>query len=99
MKISTSAIIKITLDESLRGRIADRKFFHTFVRSMFMHRRKFLRFELCNALADRLDKPGVDRLMAEMGFIAQTRAEQLDVNTMLALADRVSGQWSVVSGQ
>ena len=38
-----SAIIRVTLDDELRDRIPDRKFFHTFVRSMFFHRRKFLR--------------------------------------------------------
>ena len=87
----TSAILRITLDPALRNRIVDRKFFHRFVRSMFMHRRKFLRFELCSAFADRLDKPGVDRLMAEMGFGPASRAEQLDVDTMLALAERLRG--------
>jgi 16S rRNA (adenine1518-N6/adenine1519-N6)-dimethyltransferase len=85
----TSAILRITLDPALRNRIADRSFFHAFVRSMFMHRRKLLRFELCSAFADRLDKPGVDRLMAEMGFGPESRAEQLDVDTMLALSERL----------
>jgi 16S rRNA (adenine1518-N6/adenine1519-N6)-dimethyltransferase len=87
----TSAILRITLDPSLRDRIADRKFFHAFVRSMFMHRRKLLRFELCSVLADRLDKPGVDRLMGDMGFGVESRAEQLGIDAMLALAEQVRG--------
>ena len=42
----SSAFIQITLDEALRRRIPDRKFFHEFLRAMFCHRRKFLRSEL-----------------------------------------------------
>ncbi|MBN2218129.1 MAG: ribosomal RNA small subunit methyltransferase A [Pirellulales bacterium] len=87
-----SAIVQIELDESLRGRIADRAFFHSFVRAMFFHRRKFLRSVLVSAVKDRLDKPAVDEILQRLGLDGTLRAEQLDVATMLSLADAVHAQ-------
>jgi 16S rRNA (adenine1518-N6/adenine1519-N6)-dimethyltransferase len=84
-----SAIIQLTLDESLRSRIPDRPFFHEFIRAMFMHRRKFLRSELLSAFKDRLDKPQVDAIMARRELGADARAEQLSVEQMLALCEEV----------
>ena len=85
----SSAFVRIVVDESLRSRIPDRPFFHEFVRAMFFHRRKLLRSELLGALKGRLDKPEVDRLMAELGLNPDARTEQLDVETMLRLAGAV----------
>jgi len=85
----SSAIVQIRLDESLRSRIVDRQFFHEFVRAIFLHRRKFLRSQLLLAAKDRLDKPGVDRVLAAVGLDGQQRAEQLDPDTLLALAEAV----------
>lgn len=87
-----SAIIQITLDESLRSRIANRPFFHEFVRSMFLHRRKFLRSELLSACKNRLDKPQVDAIMARMELGADARAEQLSVEQMLGLSEAVRAE-------
>jgi 16S rRNA (adenine1518-N6/adenine1519-N6)-dimethyltransferase len=84
-----SAFLHVALDPQLRGRIADRKFFHEFVRAMFFHRRKLLRSELLSAFKHRLDKPGVDRLLAEQGFDPTVRAERLDVAALLRLCDAV----------
>jgi len=82
-----SAIVRATLDDGLRGRIADRAYFHDFVRAMFFHRRKFLRSELLSAYKNRLTRPRVDDLLAGLGLGPQTRAEQLDVEAMLRLCD------------
>jgi 16S rRNA (adenine1518-N6/adenine1519-N6)-dimethyltransferase len=82
-----SAIVQVTLDDALRQRIPDLKFFHGFVRSMFFHRRKFLRSGLLSAYKKRLARPDVDRILARLGLDLTTRAEQLDVDTMLALAE------------
>ena len=81
--------MQFSLDAGLRGRIADRDFFHGFIRAIFCHRRKFLRSQLLSASQDRLDKAGVDRLLARLGLSGQERAEQLSVNIMLALSDAV----------
>ena len=84
-----AAIIRITLDEELRGRIPDRDFFHSFVRSMFFHRRKLLRNQLLGAFKTELGKPEVDAILAETNMHRTVRAEQLDVDAMLALCEAV----------
>ncbi len=85
----SSAFLQITLDDSLRSRIADRKFFHNFIRAMFCHRRKFLRSELATVVKDRLGKPEVDAILARLNLSGTQRAEQLDVDAMLALCEAV----------
>lgn len=85
----TSAIVRIVLDEARRAQIPDREFFHTFIRALFIHRRKFLRSELVAAFKGRLGKADVDAILAETGLAPELRAEQLDVATMLALAEAV----------
>lgn len=85
----TSAILQITFDPALRGRIADLDFFHQFVRSMFFHRRKVLRSELRAAYREQFDKDEVDAILQSQGLTGETRAEQLAVEQMIALADEV----------
>jgi len=87
-----SAIIRVTLDEQLRGRIADREFFHRFVRAMFFHRRKFLRSELLSAMKNQITKPQVDRILGELNLDGTVRAEELDIETMLALCEAVRAE-------
>jgi 16S rRNA (adenine1518-N6/adenine1519-N6)-dimethyltransferase len=84
-----SAIVHIALDERLRARIPDREFFHGFVRAMFFHRRKLLRSGLASAFKGRLAKPQADQVLDRLGLPRQTRAEELDVETMLALSEVV----------
>lgn len=84
----SSAIVRIDLDPQLRQGIADLAYYHGFVRAIFLHRRKLLRFELGQVLKDA-GKPEVDRIMAEQGLDASVRAEELDVPTMLRLAEAV----------
>ena len=88
----SSAIIRVTLDDALRSRIPDRDFFHTFVRSMFFHRRKFLRSELLSAFKKRLGKPEVDAIFARLGLAPTTRSETLDVDTILGLCEVVRAE-------
>ena len=56
---------------------------------MFCHRRKFLRSELLSVVKGRLGKPEVDALLARLNLDGTARAEQLDVETMLALCEAV----------
>jgi len=84
-----SAILHIVVDEAARARIPDRAFFHEFVRSMFFHRRKFLRSELAAAYKGRFSKQDVDEIMAALELGPTTRAEELDVATMLRLCETV----------
>ena len=85
----TSAIVQVTLNEQRRAQIPDRAYFHQFVRSMFFHRRKFLRSELLSAYKKRVGKPEVDGVMADMGLIPTARAEELAVSQMLDLCERM----------
>ena len=85
----SSAFIQLTLDDERRGRIPDRKFFHEFLRAIFLHRRKFLRSQLLSAAKDKLDKPQVDAVLAKLNLPGSARAEQLDVDAMLALCEAV----------
>jgi 16S rRNA (adenine1518-N6/adenine1519-N6)-dimethyltransferase len=84
-----SAIVQVVFEPERRARIPDRAFFHNFSRAMFLHRRKFLRSELATVVRDRLDKPDVDRILAAEGLDGQMRAEQLSVDAMLSLCERV----------
>lgn len=88
----TSAMVQIVVDDSLRSRIADREFFHGFVRTLFVHRRKLLRTALASAWKGRLDKPGLDRLLAHQGLDPGLRAEQLDVERILALGEALRAE-------
>jgi 16S rRNA (adenine1518-N6/adenine1519-N6)-dimethyltransferase len=85
----TSAIVHIELDAEKRGHIADLRYFHDFVRSMFFHRRKFLRSVLISALKEDLDKRAIDEILTELDFGADARAEQLSVEKMIQLSDAV----------
>ena len=56
---------------------------------MFMHRRKFLRSVLVSAYKHRLDKPGVDEILADQALDAKSRSEELDIDQMLSLCDAI----------
>ncbi len=84
-----SAIIHLKLDEARRARIPDLPFFHTFNRSLFFHRRKFLRSVVISAMKKQLDKAQVDASIAEAGLRGDQRAEQLSVENILALCEAV----------
>ncbi len=73
----------------MRRRISDREFFHRFVRALFLHRRKFLRSQLASAVPERPSKAWVDEVLGHLGLGGELRAEQLDVPTILALAEAV----------
>lgn len=85
----TSAILRLVVDPDRRARIADLSYFHRITKALFLHRRKFLRANIVAAMKQHLDKAQVDAVLDEMGFSADTRTEQLDVDTLIALADRI----------
>jgi 16S rRNA (adenine1518-N6/adenine1519-N6)-dimethyltransferase len=94
----SSAILKITVDPSRRARIRDLTYFHQITKALFLHRRKFLRANIVAAMKQFLDKDQVDALLNELGFAADTRTEQLDVETLLTLADRIQAaapEWNL----
>lgn len=84
-----SAIVRISVDEARRAAIPDLRYFHQFVKSIFLHRRKFLRANVVSALKHELSKEEIDEILAEMQFSPDTRTEQLDVPTLLRLTELV----------
>lgn len=84
-----SAIIHVVPNEQLRSRIADPPFFHTFVRDIFLHRRKFLRGSLLSVYKRQFGKEPIDRLLKALQLDASARAEELDIEQLLQLSDRV----------
>ena len=82
-----SAIIRIEFDPEKRARIPDLPYFHTFVRSLFFHRRKFLRSVLIAAFKDRLTKSEADEVMSRFSLGADARAEQLTIEQILPLCE------------
>lgn len=94
-----SAIIQIVPQPEKRSRIEDLAFFHTFVRSMFFHRRKFLRSELWSAFKEHLDKPAVDEILSHQRLGPSTRAEELDPDAMLDLCRCVRARLDAAGAQ
>ncbi|NLF70034.1 MAG: ribosomal RNA small subunit methyltransferase A [Candidatus Anammoximicrobium sp.] len=84
-----SAILQILPHAEKRARISDLAFFHTFIRSIFFHRRKFLRSGLLSAFKSQLDKPAVDAILREQNLETNARAEELGVEAMLALCEAI----------
>jgi 16S rRNA (adenine1518-N6/adenine1519-N6)-dimethyltransferase len=82
-----SAIIRILSQPTKRAAIPDIAFFHRFVRSLFFHRRKFLRSVLISAFKQELKKADVDEVLMETGFRGEMRAEQLTVEEIQTLCE------------
>jgi 16S rRNA (adenine1518-N6/adenine1519-N6)-dimethyltransferase len=82
-----SAIIHIVPNAEKRALIPDLQFFHTFVRGLFLHRRKFLRSGLVSSMQEHLDKPGVDEVLAPFNYAVDVRAEQLSIEQIQQLCE------------
>jgi 16S rRNA (adenine1518-N6/adenine1519-N6)-dimethyltransferase len=84
-----SAILAITPNAVLRDRIKDLGYFHQTVRAMFFHRRKFLRSVAISAMKDKLTKEQVDEVLAEANLDGNCRAEELPVEIIIDLVERL----------
>ncbi|MEN0109140.1 MAG: 16S rRNA (adenine(1518)-N(6)/adenine(1519)-N(6))-dimethyltransferase RsmA [Planctomycetota bacterium] len=84
----TSAIVRVVVDPERRAAIPDLRYFHQFVKAIFLHRRKFLRANVVSALKRHATKQQVDSLLDSMGFAPDTRTEQLDIPTLLEFTER-----------
>jgi 16S rRNA (adenine1518-N6/adenine1519-N6)-dimethyltransferase len=85
----TSAVIRLIVDPARRAAIRNLEYFHQITKALFLHRRKLLRANVLAAMKQHLDKEQVDAILTEMGFSADTRTEQLDVETLIQLAERI----------
>jgi 16S rRNA (adenine1518-N6/adenine1519-N6)-dimethyltransferase len=84
-----SAIVRVVIDPERRAAIADLRYFHQFIKAIFIHRRKFLRANVVAAMKRHLSKSEVDEILQPMELGGDTRTEQLDVATLLKLTERV----------
>jgi 16S rRNA (adenine1518-N6/adenine1519-N6)-dimethyltransferase len=82
-----SAILRIVPNASKRSSIVDLDFFHTRLRAMFLHRRKFLRSQLISAMQELMTKEQVDAVLDQLGLEPNLRAEQLTVQQMISLLE------------
>jgi 16S rRNA (adenine1518-N6/adenine1519-N6)-dimethyltransferase len=87
-----SAIVQITLDPARRAAVGDRRFFHDFVRKLFLHRRKNLRGVLAVTFKNELDKPAIDALLSQLQLGGSARAEELSVLQMLKLSKAIEAR-------
>ena len=84
-----SAIVRLVIDEKRRQDIPDLRYFHQFTKAIFLHRRKFLRANVLAAMKNILSKTEVDEVLESMQFGPDTRSEQLDVRSLLALTEAI----------
>lgn len=82
-----SAIVHLTHRPDKRGQIPDIEFFHTFVRRIFFHRRKFLRTVAISAFKYELEKSQVDEVLQSQQLGPEARTEQLSVEQIRLLCE------------
>ncbi len=83
-----SAIINIETDTAKRNRIPDLAYYHRFVRSLFIHRRKLLRGVLVSVFKNELSKQDIDTVLEGINLTGSIRAEQLAVPVIFELCER-----------
>jgi 16S rRNA (adenine1518-N6/adenine1519-N6)-dimethyltransferase len=94
-----SAVIRLVLDSDRRDAIKDLGDFHSIVRALFFHRRKFLRSNVVSAMKDRLGKPEVDEVLHQLGHGETARAESLTVEQMKELVEALQAKEQAQAGQ
>jgi 16S rRNA (adenine1518-N6/adenine1519-N6)-dimethyltransferase len=92
-----SAVVMIRSAPQRRAAI-DVAWFHTVVRQVFLHRRKNLRHVLSELWSGRWSKPEVDALLASLGLDGRLRAEALDVEQFLRLAQALKERAGQLAG-
>lgn len=82
-----SAVVGITRDPKLQGKVVDREFYHDFLRRMFAHRRKFLRSVLIAMYSDLLTKSEVDAVLKPFNLIEGVRGETLEPKILVNISN------------
>lgn len=91
-----SAVVKIAPNPEKRAKIADPAWFHAVVRRLFLHRRKNLRRVLYSAWRGKWTKPEVDAMLEGLGLTGLVRAEAMNVEEFLALADALKARFGTM---
>jgi 16S rRNA (adenine1518-N6/adenine1519-N6)-dimethyltransferase len=82
-----SAVVAIVPSPQKRAALVDVAGFHILVRSVFLHRRKYMRHVLAAMWPELWTKADVDRWLESQGLSGQLRAEALAVDEFVAMAD------------
>ncbi len=80
-----SAIIRLDLEPARRAQLGDLNYYHSMIRALFFHRRKFLRSVVVSAMKERMEKPQVDEVLAGLGHGPTARAEELSIDKISEL--------------
>jgi 16S rRNA (adenine1518-N6/adenine1519-N6)-dimethyltransferase len=89
-----SAIVKIQPNPEKRAAVGDLAWFHETVRRIFLHRRKNLRGVLFTLWRDDWTGKGeVDALLEGLGLNGQIRAETMNVEEFISLADALKARF------
>jgi len=84
-----SAIMKLQPNGARKKSIHDCNFFHDFLRRLFHQRRKLLRSVVVGMYRKQLDKLAVDAILSRLDLGGNVRAEELNVDTLIALSNRL----------
>ena len=90
-----SAEIAITPNAEKRAAIGDVAWFHAVVRQVFLHRRKNLRRVLHSFHRDKLERAEVDAMLESIGLTGLIRAEAMNVEEFIALANALKERLSL----
>jgi 16S rRNA (adenine1518-N6/adenine1519-N6)-dimethyltransferase len=88
-----SAVVAIRPDAGKRNAVGDVAWFHTTVRRVFFHRRKYIRHVLAAAWRNEWSKAEVDHWLLAHGLSGKRRAESLNVDEFLTLAKALHERW------
>jgi 16S rRNA (adenine1518-N6/adenine1519-N6)-dimethyltransferase len=93
-----SAVIMLVPDAAKRAAVGDVAWFHMLVRQVFLHRRKNLRGVLFSLFRDRdgWTKPEADALLDSLGLDGSIRAEAMDVEEFIRLAQSLGERFKDV---
>ena len=84
-----SAVVQLVPNPPAKHLIADRAFFHDFIRRVFQQRRKLLRSVLVGMYRKQMTKPQIDGILQEMELKETTRAEELQPPALVQLSNRL----------
>lgn len=91
-----SAVVKIVPSAAKRAEIGDLIWFHQVVRSVFLHRRKNLRRVIHGLWRDRMERAEVDALLETIGLTGLVRAEAMNVEEFISLAQALQERLKAV---
>lgn len=84
-----SAVVQVDRNFTKQAGITDRAGFQEFIRTLFTQRRKALRTVLAGMYKGRIDKAGLDQVLAGLGLEETIRAERLTPEILVLLASAI----------